>query len=151
MKLRLAVAADHRGFKLKEQMIRHLKAKRIRVLDCGTGSSEPCDYPDYILKAALAIRAKKAEGAIGICYTGIGSAITANKVKGVRAALVQNVRQAQLSRAHNDSNMLILGAGFVRPARARKIIDTWLRTPFEGGRHARRVRKIVDYEKRNSV
>ena len=119
------------------------------VLDCGTNSSESCDYPDYILKAAQAVARKKAARAIGICYTGVGSAIVANKVRGVRAALVQNVRQAGLSRAHNDSNMLILGAGFLRPAEAKRIIDTWLKTEFEGGRHARRVRKITNYEERN--
>ena len=145
----IAVAADHRGFELKEKMIRFLKAKRIPVLDYGTNSSESCDYPDYILKAAEAVARKKANRAIGICYTGVGSAIAANKVKGIRAALVQNVRQAGLSRAHNDSNMLILGAGFTKPSQAEKIIDTWLKTQFEGGRHARRIRKITDYEKRS--
>lgn len=148
MKRRLAVAADHRGFTLKEKVIRFLKAKRIQILDFGTNSTESCDYPDYILKAAEALARKRVNRAIGICYTGVGSAIAANKVRGVRAALVVNVRQAELSRAHNDSNMLILGAGFVKPAQAKKIIETWLKTPFEGGRHARRVRKITDYEKR---
>lgn len=148
MKLRVALASDHRGFGLKEKMIRYLKAKRMRVLNCGTDSPESCDYPDYVLKAALAIRRKKVDRAIAICYTGIGSAMVANKVKGVRAALVQNVRQAELSRAHNNANMLILGAGFVKPAQAKKIIDTWIHTKFEGGRHARRIRKITDYEKK---
>ena len=146
--MKLAIASDHRGFELKEKMTRFLKAKRIRILDCGTDSEESCDYPDYILKAALAIRQKKVDRSIGICYTGIGSAIMANKVRGVRAALVQNVRQAELSRAHNDSNMLILGAGFVRPAQAKKIVATWLKTKFEGGRHARRVHKIARYERK---
>ena len=143
----IAIAADHRGFKLKETVAQYLKKKRIPVQDFGTHSEESCDYPDFILKAAEAIRKKKADRAIGICYTGIGSAIVANKVKGVRAALVQNVRQAELSRAHNDSNMLILGSGFVKPPQAKKIIETWLDTEFEGGRHARRVRKISRYEK----
>lgn len=145
----VAVASDHRGFRLKEKVIRFLKRKRIHVLDFGTDSEESCDYPDYILKAAEALRRKKAERAIGICYTGIGSAIAANKVKGVRAALVQNVRQAKLSRAHNNSNMLILGSGFVKPASAEKIIQTWLQTQFEEGRHARRIRKITRYETRH--
>jgi ribose 5-phosphate isomerase B len=144
----LALAADHRGFKLKETILRFLKSKRIPVRDFGTFSPESCDYPDYILKAAETIRRRQAERAIAVCYTGIGSAIAANKVKGVRAALVQNARQAELSRAHNDSNMLILGSGFVRPSKAKQIVDIWLKTPFEGGRHAQRVRKISDYERK---
>lgn len=148
MKLKVALASDHRGFEMKEKVIRFLKARHFRVLDCGTDSSESCDYPDYILKAAEAVHKRKVDRAIGICHSGIGSSIAANKVKGVRAALVQNVKQAALSRAHNDSNMLILGAGFVKPAQAKKIIHSWLNTPFEGGRHARRVRKITDYEKK---
>ncbi len=145
----LAIAADHRGLELKKKLVRFLKSKRIPVRDFGTFSPESCDYPDYILKAAETIRKKQADRAIAICYTGIGSAIAANKVRGVRAALVQNARQAELSRAHNDSNMLILGSGFVRPAKAKQIVGIWLKTPFEGGRHARRVRKITGYEKRN--
>ena len=148
LKTTLALAADHRGFWLKEKIRSFLGARGIKVLDFGTHSSESCDYPDYIIKAAEAVRRKKADWAIGICYTGIGSAIAANKVKGVRAALVQNVLQAELSRAHNDSNMLILGAGFVKPAQARKIVTTWLKTPFEKGRHLRRVRKITAYERK---
>ena len=147
MKKSIALASDHRGFELKEKIKGYLEAKRIRTLDFGTDSTESCDYPDYILKAAEAVHRGRAERAIGICYTGIGSSIAANKVKGVRAALVQNVKQAGLSRAHNDSNMLILGAGFVKPAQVKKIIETWLETPFEGGRHARRIAKITRYEK----
>ena len=144
----IALAADHRGFELKEKIKRYLKAKRLGVIDYGTSSTEACDYPDYILKAAEAVRRGKAGRAIGICYTGIGSAIAANKVKGVRAALVQNAEEAKLSRAHNNSNMLILGAGFVKPAQAKKIVSTWLSTQFEGGRHARRIAKITRYESR---
>ena len=149
MKLSLAIAADHRGLALKEKLIPFLQKKGIRVLDYGTDSEESCDYPDFILKAAEAVQKKKTDRALGICYTGIGSAIAANKVKGVRAALVQNLIQAKLSRSHNDSNMLILGAGFVSSAQAQRIVEAWLRTEFEGGRHARRLSKIARYEKRN--
>lgn len=149
MKKYLAIAADHRGVPLKEKVIRFLKSKRIPVRDFGAYSEESCDYPDFILKAAEAVRQKKADRAIGICHSGIGSAIAANKVRGIRAALVQNARQAGLSRAHNDSNMLILGSGFVKAAQVNSIIKTWLNTPFEGGRHERRIRKISNYEKRN--
>ena len=148
MKKPIALAADHRGFELKEKIKNYLQAKRIHVTDFGTDSTEPCDYPDYILKAAEAVYRGRANRAIGICYTGIGSSMAANKVKGVRAALVQNVKQAELSRAHNNSNMLILGAGFVKLAQAKRIIATWLTTQFEGGRHARRVGKITRYESR---
>lgn len=148
MKVKLAIAADHRGYFLKQQLTPFLKKKRIQVVDVGTDSAESCDYPDYILKAAEAVRRKKVDRAIGICHTGVGSAIAANKVRGVRAALVHKVVEAKLSRAHNDSNMLILGAGFVRPALAKKIVTAWLNTGFEGGRHARRIRKITRYESR---
>lgn len=144
--MRLAIASDHRGFLLKEKLKPFLEGKHIFVTDYGCSCEDSCDYPDYILKAARAVGQKKVQRAIGICYTGIGSAIAANKVKGVRAALVQTLRQAKLSRAHNDSNMLILGAGFVRLMQAKKIIETWLTTPFEGGRHLRRIQKISAYE-----
>ena len=145
----IALAADHRGLKLKDEIARLLKAQRFQVIDFGTNSTDPCDYPDFIFKAAESVKKRKAGRAIAVCHSGIGSAIAANKVKGIRAALVQSVEEAALSRAHNDSNMLVLGAGFVKPAAAKKIVKTWLKTPFEGGRHARRVRKISDYEKHN--
>lgn len=146
---KVALAADHRGFKMKEEVMHFLKAKGFEVTDFGTSSEESCDYPDYVLKAAEAVGKGSVERAIGICHSGIGSSIVANKVKGVRAALVQNEEQARLSREHNDANMLILGSGFVSLAAAKKIIETWLKTEFKGGRHARRVDKITDYEKRN--
>jgi len=148
MKASIAIAADHRGFEMKEKIVDFLKAKRIRVLDVGTDSTESCDYPDYVIKAAEAVKKKKVSKAVAVCHSGIGSAIAANKVKGVRAALVQSVEEAALSRAHNDSNMLILGSGFVKTPLAKKIIETWLKTSFEGGRHARRIRKITKYESR---
>ena len=146
---KIALAADHRGFKLKEKIARLLKAKHFEVIDFGTRSEESCDYPDYVLKAAEAVKNGKAARAIAVCHSGIGSTIAANKVKGIRAALVHNQGEAALSRSHNDSNMLVLGSGFVKPALVRKIVETWLQTSFEGGRHERRIRKITDYEKRN--
>ena len=144
---KIALACDHRGFELKESILEILKQKKYEVIDCGTNSADAVDYPDFILKAAEKVAHGECERAIGVCYTGIGSTIAANKVKGVRAALVRSVKEAELSRAHNDSNMLILGAGFVKPAQVKKIIGTWLETPFEGGRHARRIAKITRYEK----
>lgn len=145
-KIKIALAADHRGFELKERIAQFLKAKGVQVMDFGTHSSESCDYPDYMIQAAEAVRRKKAEKAIGVCYSGIGSAIAANKVPGVRAALVQNRLQAELSRAHNNANMLILGSGFVKPSQVKQIVEAWLKTPFEKGRHLRRIQKISDYE-----
>ncbi len=146
MKKPVALAADHRGFEFKEKIKQYLKAKGIPVLDYGTDSEESCDYPDYMIKAAEAVKKGKAGRAIGVCHSGIGSAIAANKVKGVRAALVRSAEEAKLSRAHNDSNMLILGSGFVKTAQVKKIVETWLHTNFEGGRHARRIDKITRYE-----
>lgn len=144
--LRIALACDHRGFVLKEKIKKRLEKKKYKVLDFGTHSRGPVDYPQFILKAAEALREGKADRAIGVCYTGIGSSIVANKVKGVRAALVRSVREAKLTRAHNDSNMLILGAGFLRSAGVIPIVEAWLNTPFEGGRHERRVDEIKQYE-----
>ncbi len=145
---KVALASDHRGFKMKEEVADFLKKKGFEVQDFGTKSEDSCDYPDYILKAAEAV-GKGGTRAIAICHSGIGSSIAANKVKGVRAALVQSEEQARLSREHNDANMLILGSGFITLDRAKRIIETWLKTEFKGGRHARRVNKIAIYEDRN--
>ena len=145
----VAIACDHRGFETKEKIAAYLKKNQYQVEDCGCYSTEPADYPDYILKAAEGIKSGKCFRAIGICYTGIGSSIAANKVKGVRASLVKSVEEAKLTRAHNDSNMLILGSGFIEPALVIPIVEGWLKTPFEGGRHAQRVNKIKNYEQKH--
>jgi len=149
MKNKIAIACDHRGFPWKSRITELLKKKNYQVMDCGTDSEESSDYPDFILAAAEKVGKGECERAIGICFTGIGSAIAANKVSGVRAALVHSVKEAELSRAHNDSNMLILGAGFLDPALLDQVIETWLATPFEGGRHERRLDKIKKYEQKN--
>lgn len=142
----VAFACDHRGFEIKKEILDILKKNQCEVIDCGTHSSESTDYTDPIFQAAEKLGRGECERAVGVCYTGIGSAIAANKVKGVRAALVRTVEEAKLSRAHNDSNMLILGAGFLDPAILTPLMETWLKTSFEGGRHERRVNKIKDYE-----
>lgn len=142
----IAFACDHRGFQVKSRILDYLKRKGYSVIDCGTDSPDSVDYPDFILKAAELVRKGKCERAIGVCYTGIGSTIVANKVRGVRAALVQDVKQAALSRGHNNANMLILGAGFIPEDQIAPILETWLETPFEGGRHQQRVDKISRYE-----
>jgi len=118
----------------------------ITVKDFGINSEESCDYPDFIFPAAESVANGEAERAIAVCHSGIGSAIAANKVYGVRAALCQSVKEAELCRAHNDANMLVLGSAFVKNEILEQLVKTWLNTPFEGGRHERRVNKIKDYE-----
>jgi ribose 5-phosphate isomerase B len=147
--MKIAFACDHRGFEVKDKVISFLKQKNFDVTDFGTYSSESCDYPDFIFKAAEAVQKKECDLAIGVCYTGIGSSIAANKVPGVRASLVHSVKEAELTRAHNDSNMIILGSGFLDEKLLLPIIETWLKTPFEGGRHDQRVNKIKSYEQKH--
>ncbi len=149
VKPKIAIATDHRGVQLKNLLIDYLKNKNFDVVDCGAFSDESCDYPDFIFAAAEKVAKKECHRAIGICYTGIGSAIAANKVAGIRAALCQNIEQARLSRCHNDSNMLILGAGFLPQDIIFPLVDTWLNTPFERGRHEVRVNKIRAYEQKH--
>ncbi|HOG24373.1 MAG: putative sugar phosphate isomerase YwlF [Candidatus Omnitrophica bacterium ADurb.Bin292] len=146
IKPRIAIACDHRGLQMKNALIDFLRKKNFEVVNCGTDTGESCDYPDFIFQAAEKVAKKECHRAIGICYTGIGSAIAANKVCGVRAALAQNIEQARLSRAHNDSNMLILGAGFLPQDILFPLVDSWLNTPFDRGRHEIRVKKIKTYE-----
>lgn len=147
MMKKIAVACDHRGFQLKEKIKSFLKKKNYEVVDCGAFSESSADYPDFIFPAAEQVGRGDCHYAIGICYTGIGSSIVANKVAGVRASLCHSVREAELTRQHNDSNMLILGAGFLEESQVFPLIETWLKTSFEGGRHARRVDKITQYER----
>lgn len=146
---KIAFACDHRGFEMRGKIFSLLKEKGYEVTDFGTNSGESVDYPDFILKAAESVGKGICERAIGVCYTGIGSSIAANKVKGVRASLVHSLKEAELTRAHNDSNMLILGSGFLPEELLIPIIETWLLTPFEGGRHAERVNKIREYEQKH--
>ncbi len=144
---RIVLAADHGGVALKEDLIRFLAGKGYAVRDLGTDTPDPVDYPDYGFAATAAIQRREADRAILICKSGIGMAIAANKARGMRAALVSTVPDAELARRHNDSNVLVLGANDVPPRRARSIVRTWLTTPFEGGRHRRRVEKIRRFEK----
>lgn len=142
----IPIAFDHKGYEIKPQIIDYLKKNGFEPLDCGTDSEESCDYPDFMFAAAEKIKSGESARAIGVCYSGQGSAIAANKVKGVRAALCHLPEQAQLSRAHNDSNMLILSSAYLKPEDLVPVLDAWFKTPFEGGRHERRVNKIKSYE-----
>lgn len=147
--MRIAFGSDHRGFKLKNILINYLENKGHKIIDFGTFSKDSCDYPDYIYPAAAAVANKKADKAIVICFTGVGSCILANKIKGIRAALVYNIKSAKFSRRHNDSNVLVLAADLFKPDYAQKLVLSWLKESFEGGRHSRRLRKIRKVEESN--
>jgi len=146
----VSLASDHRGIEIKSEIAAYLKQRGIEVLDFGTNSSESCDYPDFMFPAAEALGKGECQRAVGICYTGIGSVIAANKVRGVRAALVEDVARAKLTRQHNDSNMLILASGFHSNTELMDIVKAWFDTEFEGGRHEQRVGKIKSYESKNA-
>ncbi len=150
MKPSFAIASDHRGIHLKAEVVQFLKSKGFQVEDLGTDSEVSVDYPDYALKAAEAVQKRKVNQGIVICHSGIGVSISANKVKGIRAALCQTVEQAELARQHTDANVLALPAGFVTPELAKKIVEKWIATKFEGGRHERRIEKIKTIEERGS-
>ncbi|MEW6716636.1 MAG: ribose 5-phosphate isomerase B [Chloroflexota bacterium] len=143
----IALGADHGGFSLKEMLKSFLQESGYEVMDCGTHSSESVDYPDFALAAARLVSEGKAWRGIVINGAGIGSCMAANKVPGVRAAMCYDHATAINSREHNDSNVLTLGAGLIGSNLAQQIVQTWLNTPFAGGRHARRVNKIMAIEK----
>lgn len=143
----IAIACDHGGYALKEKVKAHLAEAGYQVKDFGTNSLDSCDYPDYAAPAAKAVASGECEKGIVICTTGIGVSIVANKVDGVRCALCTDTFAAEMTRRHNDTNMLAMGAGIVGENLALKIVDTWINTEFEGGRHQRRVDKITALEK----
>ena len=141
--MRVYVGSDHAGFEFKQAIVEHLLAEGYDVVDVGTDSPESVDYPDYAAKVARAVRDGDAEMGVLVCGTGIGMAIAANKVHGVRAANVDRVEFAQLARQHNNANVVAVpGRGFIDLPTAEAIVDTFLTTAFEGGRHAGRVAKM---------
>ncbi|MBI5562341.1 MAG: ribose 5-phosphate isomerase B [Deltaproteobacteria bacterium] len=145
---RLAIASDHAGRELKEDLKAYLKEIGVEAVDMGVDNDASVDYPDY--GSPVAERVSKGEVAKGvlICGTGIGMSILANKYRGVRAALVSDVYTARMSREHNDANILVIGGRIVGKGLAREIIKTWLETKFEGGRHQRRLDKITEVERK---
>jgi len=143
----IAIGSDHRGFILKRQLKEYLIELGHSVLDCGVESGETGDYPDIALSVAEKVARKVCDFGILIDMVGVGSAIAANKIKGIRAATCHNVESAKSSRAHNDANILVLGSSFVNRGLARRMVKVWLETPFEGGRHAKRVEKIARIER----
>ena len=145
----IAVGADHAGWQLKEHPKAWLTQNGHQVLDFGTHSAESVDYPDYAGEVAESVAASKADRGVLICGTGIGMAMVANKVAGVRAALCGDAFTARMSREHNDANVLAMGARVTQRDTAIEILRIWLETAFAGGRHARRVEKIADLERRS--
>ncbi len=144
--MKVAVSNDHRGVKSSEQIRAILAQLGHECLDLTNKEEQAVDYPDFAYEAAMAVATGKAERAILICGTGIGMCITANKVKGIRAALCYDELAAKVSRQHNDANVLCLSGDLVGPSMLRKMVEVWLSTDFEGGRHMRRVRKIQAVE-----
>jgi ribose 5-phosphate isomerase B len=141
--MKIALAADHGGYELKEKVKTHLQLKGVEVLDLGTQTEESVDYPDYGKACGEAVMRGDAERGIVFCGTGIGISIAANKVKGIRCALCTSVMMAELSRKHNNANMLALGGRILETKLALEIVDVWLTTEFEGGgRHQRRTDKL---------
>jgi ribose 5-phosphate isomerase B len=147
--MKIALASDHAGIELKTGIIAHLGEMGIVCRDFGCGPGETVDYVDYGARAAASVVLGECERAILFCGTGIGMAIVANKFRGIRATPCWNLFTAEVSRSHNDSNCLTLGGRTLSLEEAIPIVDIWLKTPFEGGRHTRRISKIVDLESRN--
>ena len=144
--MKIAVGSDHRGFDIKQQIMAIATELGHECIDVGTSDNNPVDYPDLAYLAATAVSKKEADRAILTCATGIGMSMAANKVKGIKAALCHDELTAQISRDHNDANILCLSADQVGVVLLRKMVEVWLSTEFSGGRHERRVRKIEAIE-----
>jgi ribose 5-phosphate isomerase B len=147
--MKIALASDHAGFELKTGIIAHLGERGVDFRDFGCGPGETVDYVDYGARAAANVVLGECDRAILFCGTGIGMAVVANNFKGIRATPCWDLFTAGVSRSHNDSNCLTLGGRTLSLEEAIPIVDVWLKTPFEGGRHARRISKITDIESRN--
>jgi ribose 5-phosphate isomerase B len=145
----VAIGSDHAGVELKEHIIALLKTMGLKHMDLGTNSSQSVDYPDFGERVAMAVVNGEAERGILICGTGIGMSIVANKINGIRAALCGDCFSARMSRLHNDANVLVLGGRVIGMALAEDIARAWLETPFDGGRHARRLDKIALIEEKH--
>jgi ribose 5-phosphate isomerase B len=144
--MKIVLACDHGGYELKEKIKKHLVESDNSVVDIGTYNDDSVDYPDYGKRAAEMVASKEVDKGIVICGTGIGISIAANKVNGIRCALCTNEFMAKMSRLHNDANMLAMGNRVIGVGVALDIVDVWLSTDFEGGRHERRVNKLMEIE-----
>ena len=146
--MKIAMACDHGAVELKKKLKAHLQEKGMEVVDFGTHTTDSCDYPDYIAPAAQAVASGECDRGIVLCTTGIGVSIVANKIKGIRCALLSDTMTARLTREHNDTNMMALGAGVTGPMLAQEIVDVWLATDFSHSeRHQRRIDKVMALEK----
>ena len=145
--MKVAIGCDHGALDLKNAVIAHLEKKGIEVKDFGTYTLDSCDYPDFAAPAAKAVASGQCDKGIVLCTTGIGVSITANKIKGIRCALLSDVMSARMTREHNDTNMMAIGAGVVGQMLALEIVDTWLGTEFSNeARHQRRIDKMMALE-----
>ena len=142
----IAVCCDHGGLSLKQEVLRHLEEKGLEYKDFGTNSPESCDYPDIVKPLCQAIQRGECDKGVIICGTGIGISMAANKMKGIRAALCHDSFSAEFTRRHHDSNIIAFGARVIGPGLALQLLDIFLNTPFEGGRHAVRVEKMMALE-----
>ena len=146
--MKIAIACDHGALDMKNMLVSYLQGQGHAVTDFGTHTNASCDYPEFAAAAAQAVASGACERGIVLCTTGIGMSIAANKVKGIRCALLSDVVSARLTREHNDTNMMAMGAGIVGNILAQQIVDTWLDTEFSGGeRHQRRIDKMMALEK----
>ncbi len=146
--MKIAIGCDHGALELKNVLLAHLRQAGHEVEDFGTYTKDSCDYPDYCAQAARAVAAGDCDRGIVLCTTGIGASITANKIKGIRCVMMGDLLSARLTREHNDTNMMALGAGVTGENLALAIVDTWLETPFSAApRHQRRIDKVMALEK----
>ena len=148
---KLAIGNDHAGVEMRLEITQHLEEQGYEVISVGTDTAESCDYADFGEPVANMVASGEVDGGILICGTGVGISLAANKVPGIRACVCSEPVTARLSRAHNDSNIIAFGARIIGGEMAKAIVDTWLSTEFEGGRHARRVGKIMAIEKKHSA
>ena len=144
--MKIAIGSDHAGYERKEEVKKHLEEKGYEVIDVGTHSLDSCDYPDFGIECAKKVASKEAQFGVLVCSSGEGIMIAANKIKGIRAGLAYNDDVARLIRQHNNANMIAFGASFMNKEEVLRRIDIFLATPFEGGRHERRVNKIIAAE-----
>ena len=146
--MKVSIGCDHGALALKNKVVSHLEGKGFEVVDFGTYTNASCDYPEFAAAAARAVANGECEKGIVLCTTGIGVSISANKIDGIRCALLSDVWSAKMTRLHNDTNMMALGAGIVGENLALEIVDTWVSTEFSGDeRHQRRINKLMDLEK----
>ena len=145
--MKIAIGCDHRGYSAKQRIVAQISDRGHEMLDFGTDSTKPCDYPDFALPVARAVASGQADRGILVDGSGIGMSITANKVPGIRAAICHDELTAEISRRHNDANILCFAADLLGDELIRRIVDAWLLTPFEEGRHSRRLEKLAELER----